>query len=88
MKFRLTIKIDPKSVGQAFAYTDDESQATMLNEMGLELKACCGRDLGMQVCAFSKHLDNNGKHLIEQIKSFIDLRKEDKEYKANQKKEK
>lgn len=77
MKHRVTIKIDPKAVGQAFAYTDDEAQASMLNEMGLELKACCGRDMGMQVCAFSKHLDKNGIALIEQIQGFIYLRGED-----------
>jgi len=31
-----------------------------LNEMVLELRACCGRDFGMQVCCFSKHLTTDG----------------------------
>lgn len=77
MRFRVTIKIDPKAIGQAFAYTDDEAQAQMLNEMALELKAVCGdSSFGHQVCALSKHLDVNGKRLVESMKAFIDLRDE------------
>jgi len=77
MNLRVTIKIDPKAVGQAFAYTDDEAQAQMLNEMAVELTACCGNKAEMQICAFSKQLNKHGIELIKKIKSFIDLRSEE-----------
>jgi len=77
MSHRVTIKIDPKAVGQAFAYTDDEAQAMMLNEMALELQACCGRESSMQVCYFSKHLTPIAKALIKSIQDFIDLREKE-----------
>jgi len=74
VRTRVSIEIDAKAVGEAFAHTDDEAQAAMINEMALELKASCGGKVDMQVCYFSKHLDNNGKKLIKDIKEFIDLR--------------
>lgn len=78
MRHRVSIEIDAKNVGQAFANTDDSAQADMINEMALELKAICGHDYGMQVCAFSKLLNNNGKELIAEINDYIKLRGDDK----------
>lgn len=74
MKHRIVIEIDAKAVGQAFACTDDRAQAEMINTMALELKLICGTDGGMQVCALSNHIDKNGKWLINELKSFFDIR--------------
>lgn len=77
MKHRVSIEIDAKNVGQAFANTDDVAQAEMINEMALELKAICRGDLGGQICAFSKLLDAQGKFLIKEIYEYIRLREEE-----------
>jgi len=76
MNQRVTIEIEAKSVGHAFAYTDDRSQAEMLNEMGLELEVYCGRHYEMQICVLSKHLDKKGIKLIKSINEFLELRDE------------
>ena len=77
MKNRVSIEIDAKNIGRAFAYTDDRAQAEMLNEMALELKACCRNEYDMQVCAFSKHLSKSAIKMIEDIKGFVDIRAEE-----------
>lgn len=76
MKHRVSIEIDAKNVGQAFANTDDAAQAEMINEMALELKAVCRNGLDGQICALSKLLDNQGKFLIKEIYEYIRLREE------------
>jgi len=76
MKNRVSIEIEAKNVGRAFGYTDDRAQADMLNEMATELKACCGNNYVMQICCFSKHLNQHAIKMIEEIKGFVDLREE------------
>lgn len=77
MRSRVSIEIDAKSVGQAFAYTDDKAQAEMLNEMAMELATVCHGDSGMQICALSKHLNTHAAKFIKSILNFMEMRKED-----------
>jgi len=79
MKSRVSIRLDPKMVGEAFAHTDDEAQAEMLNEMGKELKVVCGGAPGPQLCGISNRLNPQGKELIRELHGFITLREEGEE---------
>lgn len=74
MRHRVSIEIEAKHVGQAFANTDDQAQAEMINEMALELSAICRNDYSGQVCAFSRLLNDNGKKMIKEIYEYITLR--------------
>lgn len=78
MRHRISIEIDAKSIGQAFANTDDAAQADMINEMALELKVICKNNYNYdgQICAFSKLLNEHGKKLIQELAAYILLREE------------
>ncbi|MCK5616195.1 hypothetical protein KAR91_80770 [Candidatus Pacearchaeota archaeon] len=78
MRDRVSIKMEPEAVGDAFACTDASAQATMINAMGKMLKGVCGRDMGMQVCYIAKEIDSHGRQLIFQLMDFIILDEEER----------
>jgi len=77
IKHRLEIELDAKAIGRAFAHTDDEAQAEILNTIGVELRTACSGDDGMQICCISGKLDRNGISFIKHLAEFIKLREED-----------
>ena len=75
---RVEIKIDAKAIGDAFANTDAEAQADMINQMGKLLKMLCGSNFDMQACFIAENLDKHGEDLIKSLRSFIRFNEEER----------
>jgi len=68
--------ISASAIGKMFAYESDNEQSAIINSMAAELIVSC-RDkstLENQICFISNKLDKNGKHLINELAEFLELR--------------
>jgi hypothetical protein len=69
--YRISIKIEPEELGEAFANTDSNAQAKIFNSMASDLKKVCGSDFGMQLVSMAKDLDQHAKDMIKSLNDFI-----------------
>ena len=74
-KMEMPITIPITKIGRALAYSDDHTQAALINSFAKELHVVCRGDEEMQVCAMSNDIDVAGEKLLRDLVEFLDLRK-------------
>jgi hypothetical protein len=68
------MKMPIEAIGTALANSGDDEQAKLINVFGKELGILCRSNLEPQICAISRLLDKDGKHLVNELAAFIALR--------------